>query len=180
MTTKNMPPAAVVVMGVSGSGKTTLGQAVAKRLGCRFLDADDFHPAANVAKMAAGIPLDDADRAPWLKILAGLLREAADKSEPIVLACSSLKRVYRDRLREGNPAIVFAHLAGSPEEIQKRLAGRTGHYMPPSLLASQFATLEPPGSDENVVTLDGTLSPEDSADRVLAHLRAEGVCAPVA
>lgn len=131
----------VVVMGVSGSGKTTLGQRLAARLGCAFIDADDHHPKENVAKMAAGVPLDDADRWPWLEALNTLLRAQA---HDVVLACSALKQAYRARLCEGITDCRLVYLKGSIEQIRTRLAERQHRYMPASLLESQFAALEPP------------------------------------
>ena len=142
---------AIVVMGVSGCGKSTVGSALADRLGWRFADADDFHPPANVEKMRAGIPLDDADRAPWLARLNAMLRESAAEGRPVVLACSALRQRYRDALAEGVPGLRVVHLAGSAELIGARLAARRHRYMPSGLLASQFATLEPPA---DALTLD--------------------------
>lgn len=135
----------VVVMGVSGCGKTTVGQAVAACLGVAWRDGDDLHPAANVARMAAGLPLTDADRWPWLDRVAAVLRDEA----PVVVGCSALRRVYRDRLRAGSGgALTFLNLDGPREVIAARMAAREGHFMPPALLDSQFAVLEPPGPDE--------------------------------
>ena len=145
------PAPVVIVMGVSGSGKTTLGEALAARHGFRFLDADDFHPAANVAKMRSGVPLDDADRAPWLERLSGLL---AGATAPTVLACSALKARYRTRLAAGCERALFVYLAGSRDMIGARLSARADHYMPPSLLQSQMDALEAPGDDEGALTLD--------------------------
>ncbi len=130
----------VVVMGVSGSGKSTLGPLLASRLECPFLDADEFHPPTNVAKMAAGTPLDDEDRRPWLETLNRKLREHGSA----VLACSALKESYRQALSLGLADCRFVHLRGSLELIRSRLADRKHRYMPASLLESQFATLEPP------------------------------------
>ena len=135
---------AVVVMGVSGCGKTEVGRRLAQRLGARFIDADDLHPPANVEKMRAGIPLDDADRAPWLRLLNARLREAAAAGEPVVLACSALKQRYRDSLADGVPGLRFVHLAGNRELIAARLGTRQHRYMPATLLDSQFAALEAP------------------------------------
>lgn len=137
----------IVVMGVSGCGKSSVGAALAVALGAQFRDADDLHPAANVEKMRAGEALTDADRWPWLDRVAGCLRDEA----PVVVACSALRRAYRDRLRDGaGGRVQFVHLSGSRTLIAARMAGRVGHYMPPALLDSQFATLEPPGPEEAV------------------------------
>lgn len=139
----------VVVMGVSGSGKSTVGAALADALGLRFVDGDALHPAANVAKMAAGIPLDDADRVPWLDAIGRLLAVG-----PAVVACSALKREYRDRLRAAAPTLQLVFLNGSRTLLASRMAARPGHFMPTSLLDSQLATLEVPGPDEHAVTVD--------------------------
>lgn len=137
----------IVVMGVSGCGKSSVGAALAVALVAQFRDADDLHPAANVEKMRAGEALTDADRWPWLDRVAGCLRDEA----PVVVACSALRRAYRDRLRDGaGGRVQFVHLSGSRALIAARMAGRVGHYMPPALLDSQFATLEPPGPEEAV------------------------------
>ena len=133
----------VVVMGVSGCGKSTVGAALAAVLGWPFIEADDLHPPANVAKMAAGTPLTDEDRAPWLdRIVAELRRTCAERGDA-VLACSALKQAYRDRLAQAGP-MRFVHLRGDRQTIAERLAARRHRYMPASLLDSQFATLEPP------------------------------------
>lgn len=137
-------------MGVSGAGKTTTAMALASRLGAVFLDADDLHPAANVAKMAAGVALDDDDRAPWLRAVG----EAVAGHEHVVVACSALKRRYRDLLRDTAPDLIFVLLVPSDDELARRLAAREGHFMPVSLLRSQLATLEPLGPDEAGVTVD--------------------------
>jgi gluconokinase len=163
------PVRVVVVMGVSGSGKTTLGRALAARHGFRFLDADDFHPPGNVAKMRAGTPLDDADRAPWLRRLSGLLAEAR---VPTVLACSALKARYRERLVAGCPQVLFVHLDGPADLIGARLAARAGHYMPASLLESQIGALEAPGEDGACVTLACDRPVPDLCAAVLAALAA--------
>lgn len=139
-----------VVMGVSGCGKSTVGQALAARLGCPFYDGDDFHPPENVAKMASGVPLDDDDRAPWLARLAALLAEHGERGETAVLACSALKKAYRDQLRSGEQ-VQFIYLAGSFDLIWQRMSVRADHYMQPAMLQSQFATLEPPAPTEAVV-----------------------------
>src|ERR1700739_584553 len=142
----------IVVMGVSGSGKSTVGAALAQRLRLPFADADDFHPPANIAKMKAGIPLDDDDRNPWLEAIGGWLAERCTGGG--VMSCSALKRKYRDQLRRHCPQTEFVHLGGSPEVIAARQASRPGHFMPASLMRWQFATLQPLEPDERGVTLD--------------------------
>jgi gluconokinase len=137
-------PRAIIVMGVSGCGKSTVGAALARELGCHFLDADDFHPAANKEKMRAGVPLTDDDRAPWLATLNQALRSAVAENKSVALACSALKARYRDALREKVPTAQLVYLTGSQDEIAARLAKRNHEYMPANLLASQFAALEPP------------------------------------
>ena len=154
----------VVVMGVSGSGKTTLGKLLAGRLGCEFIEGDDFHPPANVAKMASGTPLGDADRWPWLEILNSKLREKRNA----VLACSALKEIYRERLSSGVENLKFVFLKGSFELIEARLKARQHRYMPASLLKSQFATLEPP-ADAIAVEVGGSV--EACLDEIEARLR---------
>ncbi|WP_338767974.1 gluconokinase [Massilia sp. METH4] len=143
-----------VVMGVAGCGKSSVGAALAERLGVRYVEGDRYHSPENVAKMSAGVPLTDGDRLHWLASLQGEIRDAAQRGEGIVVGCSALKRRYRDLLREGVPNLRFAHLAGSRDLIAERMAARTGHYMPLSLLDSQFATLEPLQPDEAGITLD--------------------------
>jgi gluconokinase len=142
----------IVVMGVSGSGKSTVGAALAQRLRVPFADADDFHPPANIAKMTAGEPLDDDDRYPWLEAIGEWL--AKHCGDGGVMSCSALKRKYRDQLRRHCEGVEFLHLAGTPEVIGRRQASRPGHFMPASLLASQFATLEPLGPDESGIAID--------------------------
>ncbi len=145
-------PPLLVVMGVTGSGKTTVGRALSERLKVPFADADDFHSEANIAKMHAGIPLNDADRMPWLRTLGEWL--AAHAGSGAVLSCSALKHSYRDILRSAAPSVRFLHLHGDPEVIRRRVLGRHGHFMPASLIDSQFRALEPLGPDENGVVLD--------------------------
>jgi carbohydrate kinase (thermoresistant glucokinase family) len=139
----------IVVMGVSGCGKSSVGIALAEALGARFIDGDDLHPAENKAKMAAGIPLDDSDRWPWLDLVG----QALNVSNTIV-ACSALKQVYRDRIRAAEPKTFFIHLNGSREILGQRLGARVGHFMPATLLDSQLAILEPLGTDEAGVVID--------------------------
>jgi len=146
-----MEPQLIVVMGVSGSGKSTVGAALAKRLRVPFMDADTLHPPTNVAKMTAGEPLNDDDRYPWLQRVGEWLANHRDGG---VVSCSALKRTYRDQLRGHCPRIEFLHLSGSPELIGQRLAARPHHFMPATLLRSQFDTLEPLGADERGVTVD--------------------------
>ncbi len=141
----------IVVMGVSGCGKTTVGAVVAHELGLPFTDGDSLHPEANIAKMAAGTPLNDEDRAPWLETIG---RELAGSASGLVVACSALKRSYRDRIRAQAPDAVFLHLDGSREVLAARLEGRSGHFMPAALLDSQLASLEPLEADEHAVVLD--------------------------
>jgi gluconokinase len=147
-----MPPPLVVVMGVSGSGKSTVGAALAQRLRVQFADADDFHPEANIAKMTAGQALDDDDRYPWLESIGEWLAERS--KEGGVMSCSALKRKYRDQLRQHEPGTEFLLLHGTLEVITRRQASRPGHFMPASLLQSQFDTLEPLAPDENGVVVD--------------------------
>ena len=142
----------IVVMGVSGSGKSTVGAALAQRLRVPFADADDFHPPANIAKMTAGEALDDDDRYPWLEAIGQWL--ARQNGDGGVMSCSALKRKYREQLRGHCPETLFVHLSGSPEVIGRRQASRPGHFMPASLLASQFETLEPLEADERGTTID--------------------------
>ena len=142
----------IVVMGVSGSGKSTVGAALAQRLRVPFADADDFHPPANIDKMTTGQALNDDDRYPWLEAIGEWL--AARCADGGVMSCSALKRKYRDQLRRHCPNTIFLHLAGTPEVIGRRQASRPGHFMPASLLVSQFDTLEPLQRDEGGVTVD--------------------------
>jgi gluconokinase len=145
------PSTPAVVMGVSGSGKSTVGAALARRLGVPFADADTFHPQANIAKMAAGTPLTDDDRQPWLDAVGQWLARHSDGG---VMSCSALARRYRDQLRSHCPRIEFLHLTGSPELIARRQADRPGHFMPSSLVQSQFDALEPLGADERGMAID--------------------------
>lgn len=158
-----------VVMGVSGCGKSSIGAGFAAQIGGAFVDGDDLHPATNIAKMAAGIPLDDADRGPWL---AAVGRTFADHDLPLVIGCSALKRSYREIIRNaaGGP-VAFLHLDGVRDVIAGRMAARKDHFMPAALLDSQFAALEPPGPDENAVRVDIDQSPNAIVAELVAHFR---------
>jgi carbohydrate kinase (thermoresistant glucokinase family) len=169
-----MRPAAIIVMGVSGSGKSTIGALLAERLGWPFADADGFHPPENVAKMAAGTPLTDADRWPWLDAIAAHIGAARGTGQPVVVACSALRRAYRDRLRAGHGDLIFLHLAGASEVIATRQAARQGHFMPPSLMASQFATLEDPAEEADAVTVSVQASPHEVVGNILSSLGERG------
>ncbi|WP_198371874.1 gluconokinase [Roseomonas rosulenta] len=169
-----MTIAAIVVMGVSGCGKSTLGAILAERLGWPFEDGDGFHSPANVAKMAAGTPLTDDDRWPWLDAIAARIAAARIAGTGVVIACSALKRAYRDRLRAGHADIRFLHLTGDPALIMARQAARSGHYMPASLIASQFATLEPPDTEADVIDLDVDPEPPVIVQKAIAALRRRG------
>lgn len=155
-----------IVMGVSGCGKSTVGEALAAALDCPFYDGDDFHSAENVAKMASGIPLDDDDRYPWLAALHDLLADHLTRNESAVLACSALKRKYRDQLREGNDGATFVYLQGDFDTIWQRMQARSGHYMQADMLHSQFAALEAPGSDEAII-----VAIDQPVDVILSHIR---------
>ncbi|MBC7433444.1 MAG: gluconokinase [Rubritepida sp.] len=155
-------------MGVSGSGKSTVGALLAEALRIPFADADAFHPPQNVAKMARGEPLTDADRLPWLDALGAWL---AARAEGGVIGCSALKRDYRDRLRMHAPALRILHLAGPPALIAARQSARRDHFMPPSLMDSQFATLQAPGADERAIILDITCPPAVLAAHAIAQLK---------
>lgn len=156
-------------MGVAGSGKSAVGAGLARALGMGFCDADDLHPPSNVAKMAAGTPLTDADRWPWLDRVAAELAGRA----PLVMACSALRRAYRDRIRAGaGGPVLFIHLSGPRELVAERLAARKGHFMPPALLESQFATLEPPGEGEDHLLADISPDLAEIISNLQAALRA--------
>lgn len=159
-----------VVMGVSGCGKSTVGAQLAAALGLEFLEGDTLHPPGNVARMAAGVALSDADRAGWLQTLAERIGEARLAGTGLVLSCSALKRAYRDILRQGAPDLHFLYLHGDYELLAARMATRTGHYMPLSLLASQLSTLEAPGADENAQSFDVASPSEAIVAAVVARL----------
>lgn len=164
------PPLAVVVMGVCGAGKTEIGRRLADAMHGIFLDADDFHPPANVAKMAAGMPLTDADRWPWLDALAAVLLDAAAGRRNAVLACSALARRYRDRLGLPHPLIRLVHLDDPEGVIRQRMERRAGHFMPTALLDSQLALLERPTVDERPIIVDVASDPETIVRAILASL----------
>lgn len=163
-------PLVLVVMGVSGSGKTTVAKILADELGWEYAEGDNMHPAANVAKMASGHPLDDVDRAPWLEKIAEWIEARLDAGQSGVVTCSALKRSYRDVLNRRGSGVVFVYLSGSKELIAGRLASRIGHFMPPGLLESQFDALQVPGPDEPSVSVDITPPPRQIAAHALQQL----------
>ncbi|WP_315755262.1 MULTISPECIES: gluconokinase [unclassified Bradyrhizobium] len=165
-------PHALVIMGVSGSGKSTIGQALGQRLGWRFEDGDSFHPPANVAKMSAGHPLTDEDRWPWLQAIAAEIARCRTAGEHIIIACSALKKAYRDILVGGRNDVRMVYLQGSQELIGERMSHREGHFMPPGLLASQFATLEPPGAAEHPITVSVDAPVAAIVDDIMQQLHA--------
>lgn len=162
---------AIVVMGAAGAGKSRIGSALASALGVAFVEGDAFHPPGNVAMMAAGIPLTDDTRRGWLLALAQQLHDARAQDEGIVLACSALKRRYRDLLRTGDDSLRFLFLHGDAAMLRDRLQHRTGHYMPASLIDSQLDALEPPADDEHAWTVDATEPPERVVSRIVGELR---------
>lgn len=171
-------PVALVVMGVSGSGKSTIAQRLAETLGWDFIDGDDLHPPANIAKMSAGVPLQDADRWPWLEAIAAWLKGELDAGRSGVVACSALRRVYRERLREAGPGVRFVYLDVAHAELARRMRGRQ-HFMPPELLGSQLATLEEPASDEPALRVEANGTVEATLAAVLRGLQQEwGVTRP--
>lgn len=157
----------VVVMGVSGSGKSTVGKLLANRLGWSFRDGDEFHPAANVAKMRSGMPLNDEDRHPWLLSIQSFMRHTHADGQSAVIACSALKAAYRDLLLAGEPWVRFVFLNGSRELLAERMRARSGHFMPATLLDSQLATLEPP---DGALALDVSHPPDQLADQIVTEL----------
>lgn len=160
-------PTALILMGVSGCGKTSVGEVLSQELGWPFYDGDDFHPPGNVAKMAAGIPLDDTDRQPWLQVLHDLIHQHLAKGNPILLACSALKEAYRRALAEGNPGTVFIYLKGDFNLILGRMQARAGHYMKAEMLRSQFGALEEP---PEALVVDIDQSPEQIARIIITEL----------
>ncbi|MBB5934820.1 gluconokinase [Streptomyces zagrosensis] len=161
-------PHVVVVMGVSGTGKSTIGQSLAALLGVPYAEADDFHPPENITKMSAGMPLDDADRVPWLDAIGAWAHDRTGLGG--VVSCSALKRAYRDRLRAAAPDVVFLHLTGDRALIADRLRDRKGHFMPEALLDSQFADLQPLQDDERGVEVDVTPQPSVITQRAVEEL----------
>jgi gluconokinase len=163
-------PCALVVMGVSGSGKSTIADRLAERLGWTYEDGDRFHPASNVAKMRAGHPLTDEDRRPWLQAIADEIDRVCEANEQAVIACSALKRVYRDILVHKRNDVRIVYLDGTQQLIADRLSQRKGHFMPPGLLASQFKTLEPPEQNENPVTVSINAPVDAVVDDIIRQL----------
>lgn len=161
-------------MGVAGCGKSTIGQALASALGLPFVEGDALHPPRNVALMASGTPLTDEDRHDWLQAVALVLRQAQAGGQGVVVSCSALKRSYRDLLRAAAPALYLVHPHGPAELLAHRLQQRVGHYMPPSLLPSQLATLEPPAADERAIILDIALAAETQVALALKQLQRHG------
>jgi len=160
----------LVVMGVSGSGKTTIAELLAERLDRPFAEADDFHPQANVDKMAAGEPLTDDDRWPWLETMRDWLSSQAARGLPSIVTCSALRRVYRDVLRGADGTVLFVHLAGQPALVRQRVERRQGHFMPPALLESQYETLEPLEPDENGIVVGVADTPEQVVESIIEQL----------
>lgn len=167
-------PTAILVMGVSGSGKSTAGESLASELGWPFRDADSFHPTVNIAKMTAGIPLTDEDRWPWLAAIAVWIDECRASGAPGVVSCSALKRAYRRVLLDGRPDVRLVYLQGDLPLIAGRMARRTGHFMPPSLLQSQFATLEEPEASEWPIIVPIATSPRRMVEHILASMAIAG------
>ncbi|HLX24292.1 MAG TPA: gluconokinase [Usitatibacter sp.] len=163
-----MTPSVIIVMGVAGSGKSTVASQTAQRLDWRFAEADTFHSAANIAKMRDGIPLTDEDRWPWLDAIAAWIDSMRSAGQHCVVACSALKRAYRVRLAAGHHDVRFVYLKGSYEIVAARMSGRTGHYMPLSLLRSQFETLEEPDAAEDAVVMPIEKAPEEIVAAIVA------------
>ena len=162
----------IIIAGIAGSGKTTVGKLLANRLGCEFEDGDMLHPAANVAKMHAGVPLTDADRWPWLHIIQAWIDQRISAGKTAVLACSALHRRYRDALLDGRPDAQMVFLEISREVAAARLAGRHGHFFPEQLLDSQLRDLQPPGPDERVLIVDASQPADDMAAEIARRLDA--------
>lgn len=167
------PPWHLVVMGVSSTGKTTVARGLAERLEAVFVEGDDLHPQVNIDKMAAGTPLTDEDRWPWLEAIAARVREEAAGGASVVVTCSALKRAYREVLRTAAEDLFFVHLHGTFTLLAQRMHERRGHFMPPALLQSQFETLEPLEADERGALVDVTPAPDVVVDRALDALRGD-------
>lgn len=165
----------IVVMGVSGTGKTSVASALRNALGWEMIEGDDLHPASNIRKMSAGIPLDDFDRGPWLARIASWIQEADARGVNSLVTCSALKRAYRDVLRQAAPGVMFLHLTGDKDLIAERMGQRAGHFMPLSLLESQFTTLEPLDDDENGVAISVSGTPAQVLQAALAALEARAI-----
>jgi gluconokinase len=167
----NISKMILVVMGVSGSGKSTIARLLSRVLDWPMREGDELHPPANIEKMRHGIPLDDDDRRPWLEAIAQVIDTWRQRDQAGIITCSALKGRYRDGLAAGRREVCFIYLQGSKELIQMRLASRSGHFMPPALLASQFADLEEPTHEERAVTVDISGTPEAIAQQILSQLR---------
>ncbi|HLN77683.1 MAG TPA: gluconokinase [Nocardioidaceae bacterium] len=163
-------PVVLVLMGVSGCGKTAVGRVLASQLGWAFQEGDALHPPANVEKMAAGHPLTDEDRWPWLDLVAGWIDERLDSGQSGIVTCSALRRVYREKLDRRGSGVLFVYLAGDYDLVAARITARHGHYMPPSLLESQFSTLEEPAADEPAIRVEIAGTPREIADRIIERL----------
>ena len=164
-------PPAIVVMGVTGSGKTVVGGALAEAIGALYVEGDQLHPPENIARMASGLPLTDAHREGWLDTIGERIAAAGAQGRGVVAACSALKRIYRDRLRRASPGLVFVYLAVDPATARLRVGSRKGHFMPASLVESQFAILEPPEADERALVLDASRPLGDLVDDAAHYVR---------
>jgi len=171
MHVRSQSPLVIVLMGVSGSGKSTIGAALSQRLGWPFRDADSFHPPANIAKMSSGVPLNDDDRSPWLVAIAHWIDARCAAGAPGIVSCSALKRAYRSRIVGGRESVRLVYLNGDMGLIAQRLQARRDHFMPPSLLESQFAALEEPGTDEQPLVVSIALSPQRVVDAIIERGR---------